>query len=240
MRLLFRMAAYLLAFCSITSAAQQPAPAAKPTAHVHRVLHGFGVNVDTRLTSGDQTDLGTLALDRLDSQLSTVVLLVPADRLVHLRRVTIWLDLTNGDLRSPQYHPSADWLQQHGYDTSMARCVHIPDARYYVNANFQREQPFAILHELAHSYHDQVLGFDDAEIMAAYNKFKQSGKYNSVLHISVMMLPHYALTDQKEFFAEMTETYFGANDFYPFNSAELKRDEPELFKLMTKIWGSLP
>jgi len=212
----------------------------KPTAHVHRVLHGFGVNVDTRLTIGDDADIGDQALERLSCQLHTIAMLVPVDRLARLRQVTIWLDLTNGDLHSPQYHPSADWLLQHGYDTAMARCVHIPDAHYFVNAKFQREQPFAILHELAHSYHDQVLGFDDAAIMAAYEKFKQSGKYNSVLHISGKMLPHYALTDNKEFFAEMTETYFGANDFYPFNSAELGRDEPDLFKLMAGIWGPLP
>jgi hypothetical protein len=38
----------------------------------------------------------------------------------------------------------------------------------------------------------------------------------------------------------MTETYFGMNDFYPFNSAELRRDEPELFGLMREIWGKLP
>jgi hypothetical protein len=238
MFLLFRMAAILMYGCVLSPV--QPPPADKPMEHVHKVLHGFGVNVDSRLTSGDEAGLGTLALERLDCQLSTVTLLVPADRLTRLRQVTIWLDLTNGDLHSPQYHPSADWLLQHGYDTAMAKCVHIPDAKYFVNAKFQREQPFAVLHELAHSYHDQVLGFENADIVAAYNKFKQSGKYNSVLNISGKMEPHYALTDQKEFFAEMTETYFGANDFYPFNSAELNRDEPDLFKLMANIWGPLP
>lgn len=240
MLILPRVAVMLFLLGRVSAPVHHQPATDKPTAHVHRVLHGFGVNVDTRLTSGDDAALGTLALERLDGQLSTICLLVPTNRLLHLRQVSIWLDLSNGDLHSPQYHPSADWLLQHGYDTAMARCVHIPDALYYVNAKFQREQPFAILHELAHSYHDQVLGFDNADIVAAYGKFKQSGKYNSVLHISGKMLPHYALTDQKEFFAEMTETYFGANDFYPFNSAELRRDEPELFKLMETIWGSLP
>ncbi len=37
---------------------------------------------------------------------------------------------------------------------------------------------------------------------------------------------HYALTDEKEFFAEMTEAYFGANDFYPFVVGELKHAQP--------------
>ena len=47
---------------------------------------------------------------------------------------------------------------------------------------------------------------------------------------------HYALTDHKEFFAEMTEAYFGENDFFPFNRAELMESEPEIYKLLTDIW----
>ncbi len=39
------------------------------------------------------------------------------------------------------------------------------------------------------------------------------------------MREHYGLTNAKEFFAEMTETYFGSNDFYPFVAGELKKDE---------------
>jgi hypothetical protein len=48
---------------------------------------------------------------------------------------------------------------------------------------------------------------------------------------------HHALTDQKEFFAEMTEAYFGLNDFFPFNRAELMTAEPEIFELLQAIWG---
>ena len=29
-----------------------------------------------------------------------------------------------------------------------------------------------------------------------------------------------------EFFAEMTEAYFGSNDFYPFVTSELKQAKP--------------
>ena len=37
----------------------------------------------------------------------------------------------------------------------------------------------------------------------------------------------------------MTEAYFGHNDFYPFNRAELQDAEPEVFALLEKIWGPL-
>ncbi len=230
----------ILLLVACTSAFGQVTATNKPADHVVRTLHGWTVKVDNRLINGDYVTVGNKALERLDKQLSDVALFVPADKLASLRKVMIWLDYNNGDLFSPQYHPSADWLKEHGFNTSMAKCVHIPDAKYYTGTRFQREQPFAILHELAHSYHDQVLGFDEPRILAAYNAIVKTGKYKSVLHVSGIMRPHYALTNEKEFFAEFTESYFGANDFYPFNSGELKRDEPELFNLLQNIWGPLP
>jgi hypothetical protein len=54
------------------------------------------------------------------------------------------------------------------------------------------------------------------------------------------MHEHYALTNPMEFLAEMTEAYFGSNDFYPFVAGELKQAEPEVFALMEGIWGPLP
>jgi len=54
------------------------------------------------------------------------------------------------------------------------------------------------------------------------------------------MREHYGMNNPMEFFAEMTETYFGSNDFYPFVAGELKQVEPEIFSLMAEIWGPLP
>ena len=39
--------------------------------------------------------------------------------------------------------------------------------------------------------------------------------------------------------AEMTESYLGVNDFYPFVRGELKEHDPETFALMAKIWGKI-
>jgi hypothetical protein len=36
----------------------------------------------------------------------------------------------------------------------------------------------------------------------------------------------------------MTEAFFGVNDFYPFNRAELREAEPELFDLLSRIWNA--
>ncbi len=99
------------------------------------------------------------------------------------------------------------------------------------------EQPWVVLHELAHAYHDQVLGFDDPRIIDAYERFKKSGHGDATLVITGQRVRHYVLADHKEFFAEMSEAYFGMNDFFPFNRAELMIAEPEIFTLLRTIGG---
>ena len=93
------------------------------------------------------------------------------------------------------------------------------------------------MHELAHAYHDQVLGFNQAEIIAAFEQAKKTQIYESVLAHDHRKVKHYALTNHKEYFAESTESYLGVNDFYPFVRAELKEHDPRMFALQEKIWG---
>jgi len=40
-----------------------------------------------------------------------------------------------------------------------------------------------------------------------------------------------------EYFAESTEAFFGANDFYPFVRAELQRHDPAMDRLLLRFWG---
>ena len=216
------------------SAAEPP----KPVAHTVRNVEGWTVHVDDRLLSGADAGLGRRALHLLEGRLFEITLVVPADKVARLQQVNIWLDRTHGALKPMQYHPSAGWLASNGYSTNLARCVHIPDAAGFMSPEHYVKQPWAVLHELAHAYHDQVLGFDNPEIKAAWKQVRDSGRFESVLLWNGRKARHYALTNEKEFFAEMTEVYFGVNDFYPFNRAELKESEPAVCELLRKIWMS--
>jgi alpha-galactosidase len=230
-----RLKLLILAFAATQQAAG--AQDSLPASHTQRDIEGWTVHVDDRLLAGAGKSLGDHALRLLGNRLYDIKIVVPADKVARLQKVPIWIDLSHGKLRSAQYHPNAAWLRRNGYSDSLARCVHIPVAADFASANHQRVQPWSVLHELAHAYHDQVLGFDHAEILAAWERFRDSGKYNSVLHINGRMVAHYALKNPMEFFAEMTEAYFGQNDFFPFNRAELKRAEPAIYDLLTAIWG---
>lgn len=219
--------------------AEAPPEGSRPASHSPRVIEGWAVRVDDRLLAERNRELGEEILRSLESRLSDVGAVVRPAVLKKLRDVTIVVDMNHGDLVPMQYHPSAEWLANNGYDEGLARCVHIPVADELLEPRQINVQPWCVLHELAHAYHDQVLGFDEARILEAFADYKASGHGDAALLVTGERVRHYGLTDHKEFFAEMTEAYFGTNDFFPFNRGELMEAEPGIHKLMETIWGPL-
>ncbi len=227
----------LALLASHTLAAETPP---LPTAHTDRDVEGWNVRVDDRLVKGEGAAVGERALKLLAARLVAITIVVPEPALAKLRAITIQVDLNYGALRAMQYHPSAGWLKENGYSEKLAKCAHIPDAEAFLSPFENHRMPWVVLHELAHGFHDQVIGFEEPRVIAVWQKFRDSGKYQSVMTSPGHLREHYALTNQKEFFAEMTEAYFGSNDFYPFVTGELKQAEPETFDLLAEIWGPLP
>lgn len=222
------------------ASATEPTKSDQPASRSRRTIEGFSILVDDALLPGGADEaLGREALAYLAAKLTEIRIVLPRDKVDVLRKVTIVLDKECGTLGSMQYHPSAVWLADNGYPRSLERCVHLPRARDVATSRNITEQPWCILHELAHAYHDQVLGFDEPRIVAAWEAFKRSGKGDEALLFNGERVKHYGLTNQMEFFAEMTEAYFGSNDFHPFNRAQLKTEFPELYELLADIWGPL-
>ena len=216
----------------------EQAEQSQPAERSERDLEGWTVRVDRRLLEAPNEALGSRALRFLEARLVDIKAVVPTERLKELQTVTLVMDLNCGKLGSMQYHPSAGWLKANGYSTDLEKCVHIPRAADLPTRRNINEQPWVILHELAHAYHDQVLGFDEERIVRAYERYKQSGNGDAALLFNGKRVRHYGLTNPKEFFAEMTEAYFGTNDFFPFNRAELQEAEPELLGLLKEIWSA--
>lgn len=233
------MPQFLVAAFVVCALGQTQAPVTVD--RVERVIQGWTVAVDRALIEGSAKAFGDEAILVLRAKLHDIATVVPSGPLAKLRRVRIVLDRDYPTLKRMQYHPSADWLRQHGHDVkALARCVHIPQSADLAGRFAVHQQPWAVLHELAHAYHDQVLGYDDPKIRTAYEAFKASFSPKEALHISGRRREHYALTNPMEFFAEMSEAYFGTNDFAPFVRAELKRDLPDVYALMESVWGPIP
>ena len=228
----------LLLTCSIGLADTPKENAAHRFDPVAQQIEGWIVHVDPALLEGAYADReGGRALTMLANHLQRIKVVVPADRLAQLQKLEIWIERENPTLKSMQYHPNINWLKSHGHDPRLAKKVHIPRARSLLDRQQMLKHPFCVLHELAHAYHDQVLGFDHSPIVEAYEEAKKAGIYENVLLFTGRYARHYALTDHKEYFAEGSEAYFYRNDFYPFVRAELKEHDPKLHSLLEQIWG---
>ncbi len=202
-------------------------------------LEGWTVHVDPALLEGETAEEGSKALKMLTNHLYFISLLVPEDRLANLRTCEIWIERDHPSLKNMQYHPDVGWLKKNGHDVRLEKKVHIPVAKQLIQRSQLLKHPMVVLHELAHAYHNQILGFDHPDIIAAYDAVKGTGKYRNVLLYNGKRVLHYGMTNHKEYFAEGTEAYFNRNDFFPFVRAELQEHDPQLHDLLVEIWGKL-
>ena len=205
-----------------------------------RTLEGWTVEVRAVLLT-EQKDATEKTLTLLQTQLREIARVVPAAAVAELRKVPLWISPEYpGVPPRAEYHPDKHWLVANGRDPAMAKGVEFTNVRVF--AEETNRMPCFALHELAHAYHDRVLGFDHAEIKAAYERAKAAGLYENVERWLGNGRPNtheraYAMTNEREFFAETTEAFFGRNDFFPFTRAELEKHDPQMAALLARLWG---
>ena len=209
--------------------------------HEIRNIQGWNVHLSRELLT-TEAKATARALELLEAQLAEIVRVVPAPAVAELRKVALWVSPEYPQIPPrAEYHSEGTWLSENGRNPAMARGVEFTNVRIFEAES--RRMPNFVLHELAHAYHDRVLGGQPAigEIAAAYQKAKASGKYDRVERQDSegrkRMDRAYALTNPFEYFAESTEAYFGHNDFFPYTHAELQQHDPEMCALLGKLWG---
>ena len=193
------------------------------------------------------------AMDLLKKNLTEINNLLPETALKVMKKNPIWLekDLTDG---AAWYHNNKDWLADQAktdsrYMTEKWHCVELCNYVHYVSWTNQN-QPYMVLHELCHLYHDQALtgGFENLDVKAAYNHAMSAGLYvNTAYRLDKnTLIEHYddyyhqkvyATNNCMEYFSEICEAYWGENDYYPFNYEDLKAYDEQGFALMEKVWG---
>ncbi len=210
-------------------------PEYEPTsAYVPRQIEGWTVLVHHRLLA-EEKELGDETLKLLGMHLYVVNRQVPKPALDRLHEVRIWVEANNPKVACMCYHPSREWLAGHGFNPEKARSVELGNPRNFID--WTHHQWAMVLHELAHAYHHQVLGYDNPDIKAAYKHAMDEKLYDSVLRYDGQKVKAYATTSDQEFFAELSESYFSTNDFYPFVRAEVMQYDPRTFEMLKKVWG---
>ena len=207
-----------------------------------RDVLGWTLHINTELLTREPKAT-KLAITLLKKQLAEIVRDVPEPAVVELKKVPLYFSPSYpDDPTGAAFHPSAQWLREHGRDPVMERSIEFTNIPIF-EAETKRMPNFA-LHELAHAYHNIVLkdGFNNATVIAAYDRAKQSKSYDRVEQFTGVrgksnFMMAYAMTNQMEYFAESSEAYFSKNDFFPFNRSQLKTHDPEMVEVQIELWG---
>lgn len=226
--------------------AEEPIAAAKSeqgeknAVYQTQIIEGWTVHVHELLFKDEKVATDRM-LELLTLQLKEIVRVVPSGAVAHLRKVPLWLNPTYPGIQPrAEYHPAAGWLKAQKRNPQMAKGVEFTDIRDF-EAETKR-MPVVVLHELSHAFHDQVLGFDNPEIVAAYKNAVAGKTYDKVQRwhgVSGRITTEraYAMTNPQEYFAECSEAYFGRNDFFPFTREELEKHDPDIYKLLERFWA---
>jgi hypothetical protein len=86
-----------------------------------------------------------------------------------------------------------------------------------------------LLHEIAHAVHDNLLGWENPLVKAAYRQAMERKLYDRSQYVS---------TNEAEFFAELTCAYFDQLDYHPRKREDLKKHDPASFKMLDAVWGA--
>lgn len=113
-------------------------------------------------------------------------------------------------------------------------CIDINGMKFVTEKNNDKKlQPnnaatLVLLHELAHCYHHQVLGWNHELIKDTYQNAKNQKLFD---------LKSYLMSSDKEYFAELTTAYLDKHYSVPKSRDEIKEKDIQGYGLMEKIWG---
>lgn len=180
----------------------------------------------------------------MHDRLSDVTRLVPTGAVRHLQRARLWLNLDPTGFSGAFY---AAWpsnrhderARAYGeFHGAMYQGAVFPNIIRLIERSTDLKSPMVVLHELAHGYHHQVLGPANVEIKQTYETAKAKGLYRNVSYRNGAIAPvGYAMSNEREYFAVLSQTYFGKNNQNPFDADELKTYDPDGFRLMERAWN---
>jgi len=187
----------------------------------------------------------------LTEEFDRLVEVLPKTSVPPLRKVLIWIEWDNIDELYPnalaKYYHASIWALP-----PTAQSLKVASIEVLSLKNLAREKDLAVdrlvlLHELAHAVHDRIVGFDNQDVLFAYQQAMDRRLYDIKADKAkngagpfgrrVFRSTYYAGTNANEYFAELTCAYLDRLLYYPFNRDELKEYDAAGYRLMEKVWG---
>ena len=211
-----------------------------PTARYDkRDINGWTVYVCPQLV--DQPGLCATMMTILSYKLHMIDHFIAEPGRKQLHEVPIWLEVGQAGAYI-RYCGSGEQLAGEGVNPDKFQAVEVRDPQSMMKWALLQQSD--VLHELALAYYDRNAakkGFELCKkIHAAYEQAVKDGKYKSVLRFDGQHVPNPALVSEKEYFAELMESYFLVNDRYPFIRCELKDQDPAGYAIIAGLWEGNP
>jgi dipeptidyl aminopeptidase/acylaminoacyl peptidase len=166
----------------------------------------------------------------LAEQLAAVAKNLRPDIAEATRRAAIWVEWKSWPADNPmsfQRSSQRQFLAEHAHDPAKANAVEVSDLKGFIS-RWKSGRDVMVLHELAHWYHHNVLGNDNPKLLAAYSAAKKSGHYEGI--------SDYTISDEKEYFAVLSDAWFGCGYIYPHTRDDLRSFDPAGFELVDGVW----
>lgn len=220
----------------------RPAVNYREPLRVYETVHlgAWTLRVEKQLMQADEA-LARKALARLERKLCALDAIIPDAALPNLHRMAIYLmygeKANQGGLASgaSYYKQNAPEFQKN-IDLRWRNCVVIKSAENYAKLP-ELWSIKVLMHELAHAFQLQQWPEKQPEILRAWNHAKQQGLYrHGTGHQGGRQAQAYAMTNQLEYFAELSCMYFVGCNYFPFTREELKRYDPSGYDMIERMW----
>jgi hypothetical protein len=196
-----------------------------------KYIRSFPVYVAPEFNKQDPSLLQQ-CLQVLESNARRIQEVLPSAAWKKISDLPIWLEYKRDWDYGGAYFASQEWLIANGLSGAKAKSIQFHSSLAVMAGSMQNP----LMHEVAHAYHDLVLSYSYWPILAAYRSAELSGRYNAVRHSSGRIERAYAMSNQSEFFAALSEAYFGIADYYPFTREDLREFDPVSYRLISNAW----
>jgi hypothetical protein len=207
-------------------------------------LGGWTVHLEKELAV-DYPDLAARGTERLDRKLRQVLGLLPSACRTQLQRLPIFL-LLGDEAKAGGRDNGAEYFQRSApehwkwIDRRWGSGLVIYSARNYVWLN-DSWAVRVLIHELAHAWQLEQWPEQQEDILGAWRHAVDTKLYLNAKAINGTVIPKpYAISNQLEYFAELSCAFFWKGEYEPLDREALQNYDPVGAAMVKKLWGVPP
>jgi hypothetical protein len=208
-----------------------------------REIDGFLVLFSKRAIE-ESIKAGGKPFDAIVSEFHGLNDVLPGNVLKVLRGVRIWIEWDERAEKNPKvvarYWHNRIWAPDAGepWKTDAVEVLSLKRLTRVKSLPTNGVQ-LVLLHELAHVVHVLFLpgGCDNPAVTLAYKQAKERGLYKDVKDAYGRLGPAYALTNELEYFAELSCAYLDRCYYFPFDCDDLKDYDRPGYDLVKSVWS---